>query len=180
MAYKKRYRSYSGYKAMRKNRDGRAIFVFFIASFFGYNLLAGKGLPQLGQVSVTANHIFEQLRPLLLFVALCISFVAVALIIKYIINSDYISNKSGYLFHPLSGYQHRRRAQKGVGSIKGKEVHHINGNPSDNVSSNLCVIKKDKHAKYHTWLRREKARLGHYPSDERQRKKLRSLGGRIG
>lgn len=87
----------------------------------------------------------------------------------------------GYLFHPFKGYQHRRIAETYIGRRlkRNEEVHHINGNANDNEKGNLCVLSKKNHVQYHKWLRKEKARLGKYPSIQAQKATLSRLGGRV-
>jgi len=64
------------------------------------------------------------------------------------------TNSSGYqTFNTGSGWKstHRAVAEKKVGGtiFKGCEVHHINGNKTDNRSSNLTILSKAAHRKIH-------------------------------
>ena len=63
-------------------------------------------------------------------------------------------NKSGYKVFKEGGKTksvHKRVAEKKVGGkiYKGFEVHHKDGNKTNNRSSNLSVIKKSTHKKIH-------------------------------
>jgi hypothetical protein len=55
-------------------------------------------------------------------------------------------------------YTHRRVAQKKVGGAigKGRHVHHVNGNKTDNRPSNLRVMSASDHAKLHARQRNKK------------------------
>lgn len=66
------------------------------------------------------------------------------------------TNKSGYrkFIDPATGkaeYTHRRVAEKKMGGkiYKGCEVHHVNGNKTDNRPSNLRTVSKKEHRDLH-------------------------------
>ena len=63
-------------------------------------------------------------------------------------------NKSGYKVYKSGGKTrsvHKRVAEKRLGGkvFKGYEVHHKDGNKTNNRSSNLSVVKKSTHRKIH-------------------------------
>jgi len=69
--------------------------------------------------------------------------------------SKYRTSNSGYRqYKSGSGlnYTHRTVAEKKLGGsiYKGYEVHHINGNKTDNRPSNLTVVSSSKHKQIHS------------------------------
>ncbi|HPM01479.1 MAG TPA: HNH endonuclease signature motif containing protein [Candidatus Cloacimonadota bacterium] len=62
-------------------------------------------------------------------------------------NSGYRQYNSGSGWH----YTHRTVAEKKMGGpvYNGYEVHHINGNKTDNRPSNLTVVSSSEHHKIH-------------------------------
>jgi hypothetical protein len=57
-------------------------------------------------------------------------------------------------------------------------VHHINGKKADNSVSNLCVMDREKHEHFHSWLSWTRRVKGSYPSPKDQRRALvREYGG---
>lgn len=68
-------------------------------------------------------------------------------------------NKSGYATFKegdKTKLVHRRVAEKKLGGsiFKGYEVHHKNGNKTDNRPANLRVMKKSSHRRLHAKKRR--------------------------
>jgi hypothetical protein len=66
------------------------------------------------------------------------------------------TNSSGYqqFKHPRTGkweFVHRRVAEKLVGGkiYSGREVHHINGDKTDNRPSNLTILSSAQHRNIH-------------------------------
>lgn len=53
-------------------------------------------------------------------------------------------------------YEHVLVAERNIGRLlrDDEEVHHLDGNRSNNASWNLLVLSKSQHAKLHAWLRR--------------------------
>lgn len=61
----------------------------------------------------------------------------------------------------------------------GEVVHHINGRRDDNHPSNLCVMSRANHDRYHAWYDWMRANFKHRPRREKQLKKLREDFGGI-
>ena len=76
-------------------------------------------------------------------------------------------NSSGYVVLTKSNeLEHRFVAKQILGRnlMPNEVVHHLNGRRADNQISNLCLIDRENHELFHTWLRRKKEKNGHYPS----------------
>lgn len=56
-------------------------------------------------------------------------------------------------------------------------VHHINGKKTDNKVSNLCLMNREKHEHFHSWLSWKKSKTGSYPTFSVQ---MRVLEGEYG
>lgn len=56
-------------------------------------------------------------------------------------------------------------------------VHHINGRRDDNRVSNLCLMDREKHEHFHSWLRWKKEKSGYYPRLKDQKRILREEYG---
>ena len=82
-------------------------------------------------------------------------------------------NEFGYVLCGLDEYEHRAKVQKIIGRNLGsnEEVHHINGKKWDNKRSNLALMTRANHQKWHgriEWMYGKKM----FPSIKWQRKKL--------
>jgi hypothetical protein len=82
-------------------------------------------------------------------------------------------NEFGYVTSALGGYEHRLKVQKMIGRKLGpnEEVHHINGKKWDNKRSNLALMIRSNHQKWHQrleWMYGKNM----LPSIKWQRKKL--------
>jgi hypothetical protein len=89
------------------------------------------------------------------------------------VNSDgYILTKSSSGHDQL---EHRKVAEEIIGRrLESWEVvHHINGLRHDNRPSNLCVMDRRDHDRYHAWYDWIKKTYGRYPRRETQLRKLR-------
>jgi len=51
-------------------------------------------------------------------------------------------------------------------------VHHINGNKTDNLVRNLCLMDNEKHEHFHSWLSWKKSKNGSYPRFREQKRVL--------
>jgi hypothetical protein len=92
---------------------------------------------------------------------------------KYDIYADGYESENGYQIIHFEGethFLHRLIAKDTLGRDlrAGEVVHHINGQRLDNLVSNLCVMSREEHDRWHTWLRT----LKNYPSLETQRELL--------
>lgn len=82
-------------------------------------------------------------------------------------------NEHGYILVGNSDYEHRAKIEKLVGRklLPEEEVHHINGKKWDNRKSNLALMTKENHQKWHqrlSWMYENKL----FPTIKTQRKKL--------
>jgi hypothetical protein len=51
-------------------------------------------------------------------------------------------------------------------------VHHINGCKTDNRVTNLCLMDREKHELFHSWLSWKRNKIGRYPSFRVQKRLL--------
>jgi hypothetical protein len=82
-------------------------------------------------------------------------------------------NEHGYVLVGNSHYEHRAKVEKLIGRklLPDEEVHHINGKKWDNRKSNLALMTRENHQKWHqrlSWMYENKM----FPSISTQRKKL--------
>jgi hypothetical protein len=87
-------------------------------------------------------------------------------------------NEHGYVLTKDGQFEHRVIVEKLIGrSLKpGEEVHHINGLKWDNRKSNLALMTKEEHRRWHQryeWMREQDMN----PSIRWQRQKLESEFG---
>lgn len=85
-------------------------------------------------------------------------------------------NSDGYVFlTDVNELEHRYIAKQLLGrELSSKEViHHINGRKIDNKISNLCLMDRQKHELFHSWLRWKKEKSGKYPPINIQKKILK-------
>jgi superfamily II DNA helicase RecQ len=84
-------------------------------------------------------------------------------------------NKWGYIVQVRENdLQHRvvARNQLNRKLFQNEVVHHINGQRTDNRLINLCVMDRDKHEQFHSWLSWKKKKSGKYPSFPDQKRTL--------
>lgn len=76
--------------------------------------------------------------------------------------------------------EHRFIAKQLLGRdlTKSEVVHHINGKRTENEIGNLCLMNREKHEFFHSWLRWKKEKGGgRYPSIHHQKKVLKEEYG---
>lgn len=113
---------------------------------------------------------------ILLFLIISIFIVLAAIGIRKIIwSSEKYIDKRGYVvLKKVNELEHRWIAMKVISrELKSNEVvHHINGKKTENQLSNLCVMDRDKHEHFHSWLSWKKDKEGLYPSLSAQKSTL--------
>lgn len=82
-------------------------------------------------------------------------------------------NEFGYVLTKDGGYEHRIKIETKIGRflVSGEEVHHINGRPWDNRLSNLALMTRENHQRWHqrlAWMYERKM----FPKIRWQRDKL--------
>lgn len=82
-------------------------------------------------------------------------------------------NEFGYVLTKDGGYEHRIKIETKIGRflLSGEEVHHINGRPWDNRLSNLALMTRENHQRWHqrlAWMYERKM----FPKIRWQRDKL--------
>lgn len=83
---------------------------------------------------------------------------------------------SGYVVRIERKLEHRAVAEDVIGRelASNEHVHHIYGPATDdNRPENLCVLDKDQHDFFHTYVQREKTLKGRYPTIANQRRVLK-------
>lgn len=113
----------------------------------------------------------EVYKTYLLYIGIGIS--ALWTLSKYF-RTTYI-NKWGYVVRIRENdLQHRvvARNQLNRKLFQNEVVHHINGQRTDNRLINLCVMDREKHELFHSWLSWKKRKNGKYPSFPDQKKTL--------
>lgn len=92
-------------------------------------------------------------------------------------------NKWGYVaLRAENELEHRYIAIKLLGRdlASNEVVHHINGTKTDNLVRNLCVMDREKHELFHSWLRWKKEKSGAYPAFKDQNRILeKEYGGTL-
>jgi hypothetical protein len=84
-------------------------------------------------------------------------------------------NSNGYVVLAEDNeLEHRHVAKVVMGRdlYRNEIVHHINGKKTDNRTANLCLMDREKHELFHTWLRWKKEKSGRYPSFNDQKRIL--------
>lgn len=80
--------------------------------------------------------------------------------------AKYINSHGYIVLNEFNELEHRYMAIKLLGRelASNEVVHHINGNKTDNQARNLCLMDREKHELFHSWLRWKKEKSGKYPS----------------
>lgn len=89
---------------------------------------------------------------------------------KFKNKKKYIDDR-GYVFLILENDLEHRYIAKNIlhRSLRPNEVvHHINGKKTDNQLRNLCVMDREKHELFHSWLKWKKEKSGKYPNFKEQ------------
>jgi hypothetical protein len=109
---------------------------------------------------------------------LTLPFVLIFLFFRWLLFGKRLSSDGYVLKKSNSGrerYEHRDIAERILGRpLEPREVvHHINGRRDDNRPSNLCVMDRFDHDRYHKWYDWVRENYGKYPRKSTQLKKLR-------
>jgi hypothetical protein len=91
-------------------------------------------------------------------------------------------NSSGYYVLSRNGeLEHRQIAIDLLDRdlYSNEVVHHINGRKLDNHIRNLCLMDREKHELFHSWLRWKREKSGRYPSFKDQIRILKDEYGGI-
>ncbi len=130
-----------------------------------------------GLLSVALIYFMSQLPiEILLFLGISIFIILIAIGFRKIVwSSDKYVNERGYVvLRKLNELEHRWIAMQILNrELKSNEVvHHINGKKTENQLSNLCLMDRDKHEHFHSWLSWKKDKEGRYPSVSTQKSTL--------
>lgn len=106
-------------------------------------------------------------------------FVTIDLIAWYLIKSyqipkTYINERGYVVLADSNELEHRSIAKQILNrELKSNEiVHHINGRRTNNKIYNLCLMDKEKHELFHSWLSWKKNKSGYYPKFNDQKRIL--------
>lgn len=86
--------------------------------------------------------------------------------------------EAGYVLRVQRIFEHRAVAQEVLGRdlAPNEVVHHIYAPAkTDNSLGNLCVLDRDQHDLFHTFIERKVRQEGHYPRIQEQKRVLRDL-----
>lgn len=94
-------------------------------------------------------------------------------------NTRYLNNQGYVVLRKTNELEHRALAEGLLGRelFSNEIVHHINGKRDDNRVTNLCLMDREKHEHFHSWLRWRKDKSGYYPSIKNQKRILREEYG---
>lgn len=111
----------------------------------------------------------------MLFIAWCILLGIYNSLVYPIIQFFKRKNEFGYVLTKDGQYEHRAKVEKLIGrSLNfGEEVHHINGKTWDNKRSNLALMTRENHQRWHgqlNWMYERRM----FPKIRWQRRKLKS------
>ncbi|WP_413578301.1 HRDC domain-containing protein [Bdellovibrio sp. HCB290] len=90
--------------------------------------------------------------------------------------ATYIDSRGYVILKRNREMEHRYIAQTRIGRplFSNEVVHHINGRKTDNSITNLCLMDREKHELFHSWLRWKRDKTGHYPSIFTQKRILKT------
>lgn len=91
-------------------------------------------------------------------------------------------NKNGYIVLPEHNeLEHRYIAMQILKRdlAKNEVVHHIDGNKINNKVNNLCLMDREKHEFFHSWLLWKRQKSGRYPSFKDQYRVLEEEYGGV-
>jgi superfamily II DNA helicase RecQ len=114
-----------------------------------------------------------------IFFMLLVGIVVVfALLVRWLASgkrtNKYINERGYVVLRAENELEHRYLAKQLLGRELDRQeiVHHINGRRTDNKIENLCLMDRNKHEHFHSWLRWKKEKSGKYPSFRHQKEVL--------
>lgn len=120
-----------------------------------------------------ALHLISQIPVYVFYLSAAALFIWV--VYKALSKKEKYINERGYVVLVAHNeLEHRYIAKQLLGrNLKPNEiVHHINGKRADNNVFNLCLMDREKHEHFHSWLRWKKEKIGRYPQFHDQKKIL--------
>lgn len=158
---------------MRKFRlqDRRVIFIVFIFT----TLVAINN-------TAVRYSIFSTRPFYLLLIFLMIGLLALLFLKLKKRSISYINDNGYVVLSAENELEHRHIAKRILErELRPNEiVHHINGKKIDNQIRNLCLMDREKHELFHSWLDWKKKKSGRYPSfNDQKRILVQDYGGTL-
>lgn len=139
-------------------------------------------LEVIGMLCLGAAYILSQIPPVYiigLILLLGIAFLIWAITSIFSKPKSYIDSRGYVVLTKFNELEHRYIAKQVLKRdlARNEIVHHINGKKTDNSVSNLCLMDREKHEHFHSWLMWKKKKSGKYPPFSDQRRILESEYG---